>query len=223
MISQAVLTSLVRQSYDPIPIGLFDKVVTFQDATACLKRVNDTLTISLPGTESEANVKTDIDVEVFAHSILGGLHEGFWTPVPGLASLLLDDLKKAPKVSIAGHSEGAARAGCLALWCWLNGVDVAQLSLYESPRFCFARGQEILAQTVANGTNAVSTQNGNEFVRDPVPHLPLDLPPLFPYVFPFPNEPQLKLISIEPGGWLEDMNPLGWHDMRLIEEWGQTD
>ena len=204
MIQQSVLSGLVLDSYEPIPPNVFGSVTQFEDATACLKQIDDTLTISFPGTESEANVKTDIDIEIFEHPTLGGLHAGFWHPIEGLGALLIDQLKAAKNIALEGHSEGAARAGLFALWCWLNDINISQLSVYECPRFGFAQSADILQEMVDAGMHAVSTVNG----LDPVPHIPIE-----PYVVPIKN---ILEIHVEPGGWLADADPVAWHDMKLI-------
>ena len=202
MIPQRILVNLVSAAYDPIRPDTFDSVVVYEDATACIKQVDDTLTISIPGTENLSNVLTDIDIAPFNHSLLGAIHAGFWKPVDGLGLALLRQVQSAGKVSIAGHSEGAARAGMLALWLWMHGIKVAQLSLYECPRFNSVKSRSILARMQIDGMEVVSTTNG----LDPVVDVPLD------YLPPFADPTEL---GASPGG-LADLDPVAWHSMSVI-------
>ncbi len=209
MIPQSVLVDLVSASYDPIRPDTFEPILFSGDAVACLKQIDDTLTISIPGTENLANVMTDIDIERFDHPVLGSLHAGFWRPIQGMGEALLPKLKEAKKISIAGHSEGAARAALLAAWCYLNGIQVDQLSLYACPRPGFLKLSIILQSHVEN---ALSFHNG----IDPVPSVPL-----FPY-----NDPLPKIrLGMAPGG-LDDIDPVAWHSMNLyrlgVTQWEQT-
>lgn len=200
MIRQLVLVDLVCQSYSPIPDGVFDRVLQYEDATACLKRVDDTLVIAMPGTEDFANVMSDLEIEPYHHPVLGEIHMGFYKPIPGLGALLLPYLQNGLAISIAGHSLGAARAALLACWLKISGITVDQLSLYACPRI----GTHIIEDyLLANIPNGISFVNG----IDPVP----DLPP--EYDSPYPA---IKVIA-DPGG-VADIDPARWHSCALYRE-----
>ena len=182
--------------YDQTTPGFFDSIHYVGCDTVGLIHQDSVLHIVVAGTQNAKGWLEDFSVDPMEHPVLGTVHGGFYGP----AVSIFDDLRPlmTGKVSVMGHSRGAALAAAIAALCVLEGIPVEQVFMFAPPRLGMRKCADWFA---AHLPQAMAWRNG----LDPVPEVP---PPLFVDVVP------LMRIHVQPGGF-DDINPFAYHSGHL--------
>jgi len=188
-------------------LGAFDEVLTVEPDTIGLKSIADTLTITAQGTRDVEMWESNFRIREFADPVFGQVHSGFRDAAlaiyPQIKQKAAQAIAEGKRVSLKGHSRGAALAQYLAALSAQDGIPVT-LFLFESPNVGYQQFADICATYAKAGLIdcQISTVNG----LDPVPYVPIE-----PYVKTYPT------IDLDeaPGG-LEDADIFDWHIGRTI-------
>ena len=137
------------------------------------------------------------------HSVLGPVHAGFFAGMPEC----WEEIKRRtqPPWVLGAHSLGAGRQGVLAGLMMADGVRPAARVAWGEP---LSGCNELVRLCVSIPT--ASYRNGEGWVHDPVPSVPLWLPQ-----YPYLRASKLTEVTVKPGNWF---NPTHWHDMGLYEQ-----
>ncbi len=203
MISPAYAAWLCEEIYSPISPGVFSEVQNHDAVTVGRSAANGMMCITFAGSESGLDWLRDFEAVPFNHPQLGTIHAGFWQGMEAAFEALRPQL--SGQLAIQGHSLGCAHAAILAGLCAVNGIPVAQLTLFAPPRPGYSKLRAIVQRRTGK---VLAYRNG----PDPVPEVPVTLPG-------FPWRPVADLIHLEesPGG-IEALDPARWHSISLYRK-----
>jgi hypothetical protein len=212
--SDAAIADLVLAAYeyDGVP-AVWDRLWAPADNDgiyAGLKRLGEVDLIVFRGSKTALDWARDFffaDNLLWHHSGLGTLHAGFALGLEALSAAMLPEL--GPRVIIAGHSLGAARALICAGFLTLSGHAPERIVVFGEPRPGFSRLGLVLA-----AVPIASYRNGNASGRDPVTYVPLAIPEIAPYVHP--REPLIDVTAAPAPA--DAFGPFGWHHMALYAQ-----
>jgi predicted lipase len=140
----------------------------------------------------------------FPHSVFGPVHPGSFcgmTEIMARISLLLNP---SLPTTIGGHSLGGQRAQealAIMLSQYQPNPNMLRLVSIAGP----AAGYSQFINYIAPVQKKILYRNAGNFEGDPVPLLP----PL-----PYKNLKRTHVNAL-PGGWVEDMDPVLWHNSEL--------
>ena len=149
----------------------------------------------------------DLDAEA-TDTPLGPVHTGFYAGMVqmwGEARALI----KSPRVVVAGHSLGAARAGILAGLMTLDGMEPAARIVFGEPKPGFLKLAKII-----EGIPGRSYRNGDQKHHDLVTDVPFSFPP-FQYVHPTPIIP---VTARPPADSFSSLGVFAWHHIELYAQ-----
>jgi pimeloyl-ACP methyl ester carboxylesterase len=201
VISDTNLVETIAALY--APDGRFQRVETTAGITWGLSRNYGAQLLVFRGSVTAEDWLRDLESE--ASRVVAGYPS--LGPVPyGFGEGLLDAYKAvnaalAPNVSlyVLGHSLGAARAAAIAGMLVLNNKLVERLVLCGCPK-----PGMIALKTLLSPVPCVNYRNG----RDPVPDLPVPLPPLLEWRAVAP----LTLLNVPPP---DPSDAMAWHHIAL--------
>ena len=167
---------LSQQIYAPIVAGIFDQVLEVGGITVGISHgvshESGVTEITFAGSEKALDWLRNFRAIPYEHPRLGTVHLGFWSGMGDVFVALRPYL--IGTIAIQGHSLGGAHAAILAGLCAINGIEVAQLTLFAPPRPGFAAIRNLIAGTVPC---VLAYRNG----LDPVPTVAPHIPVLFPW------------------------------------------
>lgn len=163
------LALLCQSIYAEKPPAGFEQNWNFAGTVAALARVDGCRVVVFRGSLTLLDWLRDAEAAPLLDYQLGFVHAGFMVGVRDvMVALSLIGNADGPLV-ITGHSLGGARARLLAALLVVNGVKVAQCTVFGSPRPAFANVRRVLEKS---GVALASYRNRN----DPVPIVPTILP-----------------------------------------------
>jgi hypothetical protein len=122
--------------YQTPPVG-FDQVFTTDDVVVGMRLVGRETLVVMRGSVTVEDWLRDAEIIPVYDPQLGFCHKGF---LEGLQDVFLEiqkALSSGTSLTITGHSLGGARARLLAAKCLCNGVPVAAVTVFGSPRPAF--------------------------------------------------------------------------------------
>lgn len=151
---------LAQEAYTAAPdIGVADSA-----SRAIVRQTADGLCIAFRGTDDVAAFAKDFDIEPFDVPGVGYVYTGFWQ---AWAAISLPVLAAAAgqKVTLCGHSLGAAMALMAAAYMTVGGNPPAAVYCFEPPRV----GLDMDVRTVLTDVPLFLFRNGNDIVTEMPP------------------------------------------------------
>jgi Lipase (class 3) len=178
LISHLDLARLAQSSYTDKPTWQVDERVR-----ACLTKIEDTIIISVPGTDPTKieDVLRDLDCDPVWVRGLGFCHDGFQDLANKLWSRIQNTVLGRERVIFTGHSLGGAGAlGLAALYIRDRAGPAPTVVTFGAPKFGAQRFEWVLKD---------AEKHLYRFGNDPVPEVPgpwlFHLPPVW-YAHPAP-------------------------------------
>ena len=137
------LAGLSAAAYEPLCCSGQETVLDYAplDLRAVVSRFDDHTEIAFRGTRDLANWILDLDVRKAALAYHVKVHQGFLNATEALLPLLLAELlppgldkAQVKPLYITGHSLGGALASLAALFLYREGLPVAAVYTFASPR-----------------------------------------------------------------------------------------
>jgi triacylglycerol lipase len=171
---------IAQEAYTAAPdIGQADSA-----SRAIVRHTTDGLVIAFPGTDNLACFAADFDITPFDVAGVGKVYKGFWDAWDAIALPVLA-AAAGQKVTLVGHSLGAAMALMCAAYMTVGGNAPTAVYGFEPPRV----GVDLGIRTVLANVPVHLFRNGNDVVPDVPPggnHAAL-LNQIGTPVFPWPN------------------------------------
>jgi predicted lipase len=171
---------LAQEAYTAVPdIGKADSA-----SRAIVRHTAAGLVVAFPGTDNLASFAADFDIEPFEVAGIGRVYRGFWDAWDAI-SLPVLAAAAGQKVTLVGHSLGAAIALMCAAYMTVGGNAPAAVYGFEPPRVGIDTG----VCTALAGVPVFLFKNGNDVVPD-VPPGGIHAAPLAQIgtaALPFPN------------------------------------
>jgi lipase (class 3) len=145
--------------------------------------------------------------EPYQHSKFGPIHAGSFCGLPEMMATIVPLINLKLPTTIGGHSLGgqrASEAAAIMLDQYQPDPSLLRLVTMGAPAAGF---QQFL--TFLSKVSWHPYRNAEGFYGDPVPLLPLGLPPAFAY-----KNPPFLHVTGAPGG-LNEADPIAWHDSLL--------
>ncbi|MHB8391896.1 MAG: lipase family protein [Acidobacteriaceae bacterium] len=177
MISYATAVGLCAASYDPSAV--WDAKWTGGNVYLCLRRTAELDLFTFRGSDDDIDWLRDLQGWPALDPLVGYCHSGFLAGMQDATAEILKALSGRP-YALLGHSLGGSHAN-------IAGGRLAALGTPPSAIICFGCPNPGFAKlsTILRGSGAYITLYRNG--PDPVPDVPIYLPPLFDYQKPVPN------------------------------------
>lgn len=148
---------IAQEAYTAVPdIGHPDSA-----SRAILRHTDDGLVIAFPGTDNLASFAADFDIAPFDVAGIGKIYKGFFDAFEAI-SLPVLAAAAGQKVTLVGHSLGAAMALMCAAYMTAGGNPPVHVYGFEPPRVGIDTG----IQAVLAGVPMFLFWNGNDVVPD---------------------------------------------------------
>lgn len=148
---------IAQEAYTAAPdIGQADSA-----SRAIVRQTPGGLCVAFPGTDNLHGWLADIDVLTIPVSGVGDVHKGFWEAWQAIAPEVMAAIG-SQRVTLVGHSLGAAIAIMAAVSLTLAGKPPAAVCGFEPPRVSPGMG----VRTLLSGVPVYLTRNGNDIVTD---------------------------------------------------------